>query len=86
MTSSNAKILLALLGIGLVVVAIFLVARPKNEDAKEIWTRLVEVLKSTITDGKAGRYISVHIGANAQSIPNVMTYKTYFDSDINFTC
>jgi hypothetical protein len=43
MTSSNAKILLALLGIGLVVVAVFLVARPKNESIKALQAEVAEL-------------------------------------------
>ncbi len=43
MTSSNAKILLALLGIGLVVVAIFLVARPKNESIKALQAEVADL-------------------------------------------
>ena len=36
MTSTNAKILLALLGIGAIVAAVFLVAKPKNETCKTL--------------------------------------------------
>jgi len=43
MTSQNAKILLTLLGIGLLVVAIFLVARPKNESIKALEAEVSEL-------------------------------------------
>lgn len=43
MTSSNAKILLTLLGIGLVVAAVFLIARPKNESIKSLQAEIAEL-------------------------------------------